>query len=621
MIAHRWFGCTILVVMLGRCIAPALADERVVTIGDSWAYLVADCGSVQLMLDTFFPGQGYTVVNESFGGGTAAWMATMLSDITTKLNAHPTADIIWLSASGNDLLVGQVGGGWYLGMPGESGFFDAVGGHVNTVVQHILNHRPDLQVVIVSYDYLNLWETGDAGLILAANLNIGSFLQNGALNAAFRDHETRKQTIANDSRRVHHVWCYGLVNSTVGYSGAFGSLPGQGYYPPDLYPDWPTRPDYMGADDPIHMNASGYNLLALHAYNTFFNTAFQAAVLLVNMPTIDFGNVRVGTSANGSVTVSNSGPNFTKVKNLTWPVAGGDFGGGGGTANPLFKDPTLGSDSAGKTYTWSPSGRGPDSQGLTITSDSGNQDLTLLGMGVGPVFDSSPSSLDFGDVGAGDSRSLALDISNTTSDPDLDHLTDLTLASAVISGPDAGLFQLDAFTPGAVLGKAQAAHLSVRFDASGSPGAKSATLTFHTDQGAPYGGSGQNVAVPLAGTVVQLYDLVLSINDEDWGNVALDPPPDNANAPQYPVGTLVALAAEPADGRSFKHWKIYDPNYPGDANYVGRDTNELILLVMNEAWQLDAVFRCSDTADVLLAALVVLAPVCILGARRLSARR
>ncbi len=597
-------------------VLPARAADRVITIGDSWAYLVADYGSVQLMLDTFFPGQGYTVANESFGGGTAAWMTTVLSDITAKLNAHPTADVVWLSASGNDLLAGQLAGGWYLGMSGESTFFDTVGGYVNTVVQHILNHRSDLQVVIVSYDYLNLWETGDAGLILAANLNILNYLQNGSLNAAFRSHETRKQSIANASRRVHHVWAYGLVNSVVGYSGAFGSLPGQGYYPPDLYPDFPTRPDYMGNDDPIHMNASGYNLLALHAYNNFFNTVFQAAVLHVDTNTIGFGNVRIGTSANGSVTASNTGPNFTKVKALTFPAAGGEFSGGAQTADPLFRDPTLGSDTAGKTYGYAPTDHGSDAQALTITSDSGNAALSLAGTGVGPDLGSSASGLDFGEVESGTQPSLPLEIRNDTTDPDLGNLTGLTLVSAEITGPDAGQFDLEGFAAGTVLAKGESVNLSVEFDASGGIGAKSATLRLQTDQGTALGGSGQAFDFPLTATVAIFHDLTVVVVNDEWGKVLLDPEPADPNAPRYAAGTLVTLTADPNESKVLKYWRIYDPNHPGDANYAVTDSNNPISVLMDGDQQVSAHFTCGSDLAPLLPALVLVVGACGLSARR-----
>ncbi len=628
-------GFVVIVVLSGVCIAPTSAAERVVTIGDSWAYLIADYGSLQLMLDTFFPGQGYTAVNESFGGGTAGQMTSWLGDITAKINAHPSADFVYLSAGGNDFLLGQVGGGWYLDMSGEQAFFDTVRGYVQTVVNHILSIRPDIQIVIGGYDYVNMWDfdlsNGGEAQVFRYNYNLGfggsgyifipptfEIAQQQSVNAAFRSLESRKEDIADASRRVHYVENLGINNYVYGYDGYFGTWPAGA-----IWPDLPVTPDRLGSGgtDPIHLDDDGYDLVALQCYNHFFITALQSATLSLSTGTIDFGNVRIGTSGNGSVTASNAGPNFTKVKNLTWPVASGEFSGGGGTVNPLFKDPTLGSDTAGKTYTYAPGDNGPDSQGLTITSDSGSPGLTLTGTGVGPMFDSSAASLDFGEVGSGASPSLGLDITNDTSDPDLGNLTDLTLVSAVITGPDAGLFQLNGFTPGTVLSKGEVANLSVQFNASGPPGAKSATLTFNTDQGAAFGGSGDSFDVPLTGTVVQLYALDLAIVNPAWGTVELDPAPADPNAPQYAAGTPVTLTADPIDGKGFKQWEIYDPNHPGDVNYAVIDSNLSVQIVMDEDKGIAAVFKCGSGVEPLLPIGAILAGVCIVTSRRTRRRR
>lgn len=628
-VQSRLAGIVIAGVVSGAVVAPAPAVERIVTIGDSWAYLIVDYGSLQLMLDTFFPGQGYTVANESFGGGTAAQHAAALADITAKINAHPNADFVYLSSGGNDFLAGMALGGWYLGMPGESAFFDTVGGYVQIVVDHILSLRPDLQIIIGGYDYVNVWDfdlsNGGQAQLLRANYALGlngtgyifavptfEIGQQQSFNAAMRGLEQRKIDIAGASRRVHYVNNLGINDAVHGYSGYFGTWPAG-----TVYPDLPVTPSQLGSGgtDPIHLNTDGYNILALQAYNSFFNTAFQSGVLSLSTGTISFGNVRIGTSANGSVTASNSGPNFTKVKNLTWPPAGGEFSGGGGSVNPLFKDPTLGSDTAGKTYTYAPGNRGLDSQGLTVTSDSGNPGLTLTGTGVGPEFDSSAASLNFGDVASGSNPSLDLDITNDTPDPDLDSATDLTLLSAQITGPDAGLFELYGFAPGTMLAKDQVADLSVSFDASGAPGAKSATLTFQTDQGAAFGQAGQSFDIPLSGTVVQLHSLTIEYVNPQLGQVEFDPPPDDANAPQYAAGTTVTLTAVPNEGRSFGQWKIYDPNFPGDANHAAIDSNASIQLLMDADRQVTAVFKCASGAEALLPLLVL-----ALGVRQLCRR-
>jgi len=604
---------TAIVLFLGLFARPVASAERIITIGDSWAHLAANYGSIQLMLDTFFPGQGYTVANESFGGGTAAQHASWLDQITTKINAHPTADIVWLSTGGNDMLLGQLYGGWYLGMPGEAGFFDTIGANVQIVVNHILSLRSDLQVVIISYDYPNLWDfdlsNGGNAQLLRANYALGlsgtgwisypypptfEIGQQQSVNAAFRNMEQRKANIGATSRRVHHVSNYGLVNFVAGYNGWFGTWPAG-----VLYNDLPVTKGKLGSGgtDPIHLNTDGYNTVALHAYNNFFNTAFQPAVLSLSTNTINFGNVRIGTIANGSVTAGNSGPNFTKVKNLSFPAAGGEFGGGAQGFAPLFKDPTLGSDTANKGYTYAPTNHGQDSQGLTVTSDSGNPGLTLTGTGVGPEFAGSAPSLDFGGVEIGGTVERDLTVSNNTPDANLGQLTHLTLISAQITGPDAGLFTLLGFTPGTVLGKNQSANLSVRFAASAPPGPKSATLTFLTDQGAAFGTSGQSFGIPLTGTGVPYYDLVITYTNGSWGTVDLDPDPSNPNTPRYPAGTIVTLTAQPIQGKSFRQWEVFDPNHPDDANYAAVDPNISIQVVMNHDTQVNAVFRCGSALE------------------------
>ncbi len=76
------------------------------------------------------------------------------------------------------------------------------------------------------------------------------------------------------------------------------------------------------------------------------------------------------------------------------------------------------------------------------------------------------------------------------------------------------------------------------------------------------------------------------------GEVVLDPPPSDANAPTYPPGTQVLLLSVPIDGDAFSHWEIQDPNHPGDANYVVIDANNPLLIVLDADRCVTAVFRC-----------------------------
>jgi PKD repeat protein len=491
----------------------------IITIGDSWAWLIAANApgsapaapgfnnSLQTVLNAFHPGK--TVYNESFAGGTAAQHATMLGDITTRINAHPDADVVWLSSGGNDLLLGIAGGGFYRGNPNNPAVYAAVAANVNTVVNHILSIRPDIQIVIEGYDYINFWDTGPGGLQAAVNLNVIKTgvvgidaIQNAELNQGFRDAEQGKIAIANGSRRVHHIYNFGLNTSFNGYTGYFGNWPGQGFYPPDQYNALPTRASLMNTTDPIHLNSSGYLNLALYAQTQYLNTVFQDGALSTSAGTVNFGNVRVGTAGNTSVTASNAGVNFTKVKNLLFPQGTGDFSGGNQSFNPLFRDPSLGSDQATVGYFYTPSARGSDLQSLTITSAAGNAGLSLSGTGVGPVY-SSIAGLDFGSIFVGNSPSLNFQIANATSDGNLGNLTNLSLVSYQFVGPDAARFSLSGFTPGMTISAGSLAGLSVLFDGlSGPANAYQATLVFTTDQGVAFGAAGQTFNISLSANLV-----------------------------------------------------------------------------------------------------------------------
>ncbi len=113
----------------------------------------------------------------------------------------------------------------------------------------------------------------------------------------------------------------------------------------------------------------------------------------------------------------------------------------------------------------------------------------------------------------------------------------------------------------------------------------------------------QQVSTPLIATVADYepkVGLTLTVVNEPWGTVSLDPEPDDPNAPAFAVGAVVTLTAEPNEGKAFKHWEIYDPNYPDDVNYAVTDANEAITLVMDTDLHVNAVWMCGSSAASLL---------------------
>ena len=71
------------------------------------------------------------------------------------------------------------------------------------------------------------------------------------------------------------------------------------------------------------------------------------------------------------------------------------------------------------------------------------------------------------------------------------------------------------------------------------------------------------------------------------------------------VGTALTLTAVPYPDRGFQSWRIFDPNYPGDANYAAVDTNMVLHLTMDIDWEVKAVFQCSSGTEMLLPILMI----------------
>jgi len=84
--------------------------------------------------------------------------------------------------------------------------------------------------------------------------------------------------------------------------------------------------------------------------------------------------------------------------------------------------------------------------------------------------------------------------------------------------------------------------------------------------------------------------LTLRINESAWGSVQVDP-----NLPlYYDPNTTVTLTAVPIGNKTFRRWKIFDPNCPGDANYIVADANNPLALVMMSDREVVAVFKCAS---------------------------
>lgn len=196
------------------------------------------------------------------------------------------------------------------------------------------------------------------------------------------------------------------------------------------------------------------------------------------------GGVRVGTSASGSVTLTNDGG---ATLNLTTQTASAPFAVSSACPSTL----AVGASCAiGVTFTPTAAGAASGTLHVGASDDLDGHDIPLSGVGTAPAVTLSVSSLDLGSVTVG-----------ATSAPQSITVTDsgtaaLAIASVAASGPFG-----ESNTCGAALAAGASCTVSVAF-APSAPGAATGAITITDDApGSPHGvaltGNGVSAAAPV----------------------------------------------------------------------------------------------------------------------------
>jgi hypothetical protein len=114
----------------------------------------------------------------------------------------------------------------------------------------------------------------------------------------------------------------------------------------------------------------------------------------------------------------------------------------------------------------------------------------------------------------------------------------------------------------------------------------------HETTGEPLPGYGSAEATWIWN--VTLVTLTLTTSNGRYGSVEFNPVRSDLNNLKFCQGSVVTLTAIPEEGRSFREWTIYDPNYPGDANHAIVDANLSTTMVMLTDRHVQATFNCSS---------------------------
>lgn len=290
-----------------------LVTPRLLLAGDSWAQYMWDDGSHNKLFDRFGhaekravsrslgsdPGPGYSGPEYAISGSEARqwadvanypWIANVVADLQT----NPSIDRVLLSIGGNDVLAGKSGGGWYkdmdLDVPGsEAALFNLIHSHTLQIIDAALAVRPDLRVIVSSYDYPN-FNTGI--LCFAYACPKRRDLSRDPDNALITDPELNGMMVEIEQNRIGwtngHARCdfdhaVGLMHYFYGDGNAAPlTLPRPGQVPPGYSPfpgGNPLRPsirsNFRNSADPIHLDAEGYEYKIAHETEGLFLPLFR----------------------------------------------------------------------------------------------------------------------------------------------------------------------------------------------------------------------------------------------------------------------------------------------------------------------------------------------------------
>jgi lysophospholipase L1-like esterase len=244
-----------LVALLAIRAGSAHAADEILVLGDSWGFATAP--ALQQVLGE----NGHanvSVVNEAVPGDTAANLSgpVGLQGISGDLAAHPDTVLVHLSIGGNDFL-----GSWSASLPPqqEEALFDGIVTDIETIVLHIGSERPDVSILLPSYDY-------------PRPLPHGTPLE---VNTAAEELASRVQLLAASIPGATFENSNGLMQVHFGF-------PTLGIPPFD-----PTLPrlDLPGPEeafsDSIHLTAQGYLIFADELYERFYGPALRSGVAQV----------------------------------------------------------------------------------------------------------------------------------------------------------------------------------------------------------------------------------------------------------------------------------------------------------------------------------------------------
>ncbi len=306
----------------GACPATA-TNPRVLIAGDSWAQFMWDDDSHNQLFDRFGhadklavsrslgsnPGPGHSGPEYAISGSEAReWVNTAsypwIANVVSELQALPSIDTVVFSLGGNDVLAGRSGGGWYKDMDldtagSEAALFARILADSDNIVQAFQAVRPELDVLVSSYEYPNFNVSALWCFIYACPKRRdlsrdpdNDLVSDAQINAMIVDVEATRIAWTNADPRLLFDHAVGEMHHYYGDGvAAPGVLPRPGQQAPDYLPfpaGQPSRPSLRSnfrtnfgiSADPIHLDPEGYLYKVAVQAETHFFPRFRGEVTL-----------------------------------------------------------------------------------------------------------------------------------------------------------------------------------------------------------------------------------------------------------------------------------------------------------------------------------------------------
>lgn len=283
---------------------------KVLLAGDSWAQYMGDDATYSpifaayghadkiLVTETVVPDNNpYTGTAYAISGSEAReWANTetygYIANMVQALEANPTIETVVLSIGGNDILAAKSDGGWYkdmdLDVPGsEQILFNTIEANILTIVDAAKAVRPDIEVLLTSYEYPNF----NVGFFtcwvyacpkrddLSRDPN-NDLITDAELNQMMITVETQRQGTVDLEDRLFYDNSIGLMHHVYGDGNVGpGVLPppeGTTPYAPGGNPERPAlRENFRITGDPIHLDAEAYEYKMKNTMDNYFSDKFR----------------------------------------------------------------------------------------------------------------------------------------------------------------------------------------------------------------------------------------------------------------------------------------------------------------------------------------------------------